>query len=80
MICTCLGYRRVDFVNDQKQRFVGFNVFLSYPEANVTGLAADRIFFSDEFLRKSAIAFVVDKQYDVQFTRSGAVASVSGVE
>lgn len=80
MVCNCLGYRRLDFVNDESQLVRGYKVFISYPEQDVTGFSCDNIFFSDEALRSLDVAFSVGKSYDIQFTRKGRVSSVSSVD
>lgn len=77
MICNCLGYKRVDFVNDTRERVSGYKIFISYEETDVTGVSCDSLFFSDESMRSMGITFQPGSQYDIEFTRRGRVSSIS---
>lgn len=72
MIFRVLGRREVSFVSKDGAKIEGTQVFVSYDDTHVQGVATDRLFFSP---RHNPSSIMVGDDLEVYYNRFGKIES-----
>ena len=78
MIVMLQGYARVDFVNEKGERVHGTNLFITYPDPNVSGLFAGKVFVQPNIPIPDGTT--PGAELDMQFTPKGKLVSIAAVK
>ena len=78
MKCTLVGFKTLNFTDDEGEKVEGKNVYLAYPDDDVIGCACDRTFIRknvfDSFgITDDQLADAVDCAVDVEYGRKGKI-------
>lgn len=81
MKVTLLGFKSVDFKNNDGERVQGMNIFIAYPDENVVGVAAEKKFIGqpvfDGFgISPEKLADSIDTVVDVEFGRKDKIVGL----
>lgn len=76
MRAKVLGKREVAFTTKDGKEIDGVSIYYSYEEAKVTGLAADKLFLSNEKLRGIEWDPKIGDEFQPLFNRYGKVDTV----
>lgn len=82
MNCTLLGFKSVNFENNDGEKIEGLKIFYSYPEENTCGEAADSSFvrpsvFDSFSVNVEQLADNIGCVMDFEFDRKGKLVGLS---
>ena len=75
MKVNLLGYKEVDFTNENNEHIKGTNLFVAHEDDDVTGLMTDKYFIKPTIAIPKGLE--LNKPFNVEFNRKGKVVSVS---
>jgi len=75
MLVKLVGYAPVDFTNDAGVRIVGNNLYVNFPDPDVTGLFAGKIFVRPDITLPQGSKS--GDELEMQFTPKGKLVSIS---
>lgn len=78
MFVKLLGINTVDFVATNGEQIKGTNLFVSYPDENVTGERTDKFFVRPEIAIPGKIK--IGEQISLSFNHRGRVEAVELIE
>ena len=77
MQVTFVGHNKVDFTNDKGERIVGNNIFVNYPDPDVIGQFAGKIFVRPDIEIPQGIK--VNEIIEMSFTPKGKLTKIAKV-
>ena len=72
-----LGLQELDFATDRGDKIKGTNIWISYPEKDVTGETAVKCFLSPELLGSTKLS--VGLNFNIEFNAKGKIAAISAL-
>lgn len=81
MKVTLMGFKSVDFLNNNRERVQGITIHIAYPEDHTVGTATDKKFiaqnvFDDFKISVEELAESVNTVIDVEFGRKDKVVGL----
>ena len=82
MKVTLLGFKSVDFTDDNGARVEGINLYIGYPDSNTVGKAAERQFIYKEVfdgfgVSPELLAKYINKEINIEYNRRGKVGGLT---
>jgi len=83
MKVTLIGFKSVDFTDEDNGKHIeGMNLFISYPDADVVGKAAEKQFinktvFDDFGVSPELLKKYIDKEINIEYNRRGKIGSLT---
>lgn len=78
-IYTCIGMRNVDFKGSDGNQVSGLNLFLSYEDKNVTGVATEKVFIPSNRVQQLSFVPAVGSECELFYNKYGKVADIGAV-
>lgn len=78
-IYTCIGIRNVDFKGSDGNQVSGLNLFLSYEDKNVTGVATEKVFIPSGRVQQLSFVPSVGSCCELFYNKYGKVADIGAV-
>lgn len=85
MICTLLGFKSVDFENNDGEKIEGVKIFYAYPDDNTVGSVADSKFvkpsvFNNFAVTATTLADSIGECFDFDFDGKGKLVGLKRVD
>lgn len=75
-MATIVGIRPSSFKGDQGDMISGRNIYLTYPLEKGEGLAADRVFLTDDRLLKGGYSPKIGDEVRIEYNRFGKCSGI----
>lgn len=78
MRLVLIGIQSISFTNNNGEEIKGHNLYVTYPDENVQGLKADKIFLKENIKLPQGIK--LNQEIDAVFNMRGKIEAIYNVE